>query len=155
MNTVYIKPRKMTLKYLSRVWCTLRKTFSRSQRMHTNTSFSRMVLKLEKQMDLRDSDLKNSLKLMCWSELSFLAILGISLFLSTKQYANLTNRGTAIYEHVNTDEVFSLRLKSNTKWQFISSSLLSYQTHAIRKWKANQMGHHIGARAPKPGHFFF
>lgn len=38
-----------------------------------------MVLKLEMQMHLRDSDLKNSLKINVWRELSFLATLGISL----------------------------------------------------------------------------
>lgn len=95
--------------------------------MHTNTSFCQTVLQQEKQMDLRDSDPKNTLKLMCgMSWASWLLQLSSSI-LSVKQYANLTNRMKAIYEHINTDEVFSLWFKAKPKGQFISSSsLLSF-----------------------------
>lgn len=64
--------------------------------MHTSISFCQTALKLEKQMDLRDSDLKNSLKINVWPELSSLATLGISLF-SIKAICIESDRAKAIY----------------------------------------------------------
>lgn len=34
-----------------------------------------------------------------------------------KQHANESDRVKATYEHANTDDIFSLWFKSNTKWQ--------------------------------------